>query len=310
MKNRHAYLIIAHNEPEVLDALLHTLDVEWNDIYLHVDKRAHALRAQAEKTRLSRARIYVIPHAMSVYWGHTSQIKVELLLMKTAVAHGPYAYYHLLSGCDMPIKPAQEIYDFFDKYQGCEFLGFWNSERDARDAQRKARYYYVFNRYKKRSARTAHLLTTPLRNIILSMQKVVGVNRLRGTIRKGFQWFSITEEFCQYVLAHERDIWKVFRYTLCGDELFLHTVIWNSPFASRLYNIEDAQHGSMRAIDWERGTPYVWKKSDVSYLLDCPYLFARKFSSAELGAVQELTGCLAVRHSSSLPCPESISIVD
>ena len=38
---KHAYLIIAHGELPVLETLLSMLDDERNDVYLHVDKRAH-----------------------------------------------------------------------------------------------------------------------------------------------------------------------------------------------------------------------------------------------------------------------------
>ena len=294
--SRHAYLIMAHNEPEVLMALLRSLDVEWNDVYLHIDRRSTQLRQRMQSVGLSRARLFVLPRPIKVYWGHVSQIRAELLLLKEAAARGPYAYYHLLSGCDMPIKPAREIYDFFERHRGREFIGFWNSERDRLDAIRKTRYYYLLNRYKKRTGGLLHLTTTPLRNLLLGVQKVVGVNRRHGPIRKGFNWFSITEGFCRYVLDHESLIWATFRYTLCGDEMFMQTLIWDSPFRANLYDTEDAQRGSMRAIDWERGTPYVWQAGDVDYLLRSPYLFARKFSSSGMEAVRRITAHLG------LPC--------
>ena len=37
---RHAYLIMAHNQPELLNVLLENLDVPENDIYLHVDAKS------------------------------------------------------------------------------------------------------------------------------------------------------------------------------------------------------------------------------------------------------------------------------
>lgn len=36
---RHAYLIIAHNEFEVLKLLIECLDDSRNDIYIHFDKK-------------------------------------------------------------------------------------------------------------------------------------------------------------------------------------------------------------------------------------------------------------------------------
>ncbi len=52
---KHAFLIIAHNEPEVLAALLRQLDDERNDIYLHIDARSTAMREQFAAYRTRRA---------------------------------------------------------------------------------------------------------------------------------------------------------------------------------------------------------------------------------------------------------------
>lgn len=37
--SRHAYLIMAHNEPDILNKLLLLLDDERNDIFIHYDKK-------------------------------------------------------------------------------------------------------------------------------------------------------------------------------------------------------------------------------------------------------------------------------
>ena len=283
--NKHAYLIMAHGEPEMLDVLLQLLDDERNDIFLHIDRKALSMRQHYAHVELHRAGFHLLQQPIAVYWGHTSQVEAELLLMRTALQHGPYAYYHLLSGNDMPVKTQDEIHNFFRENEGREFVGFWQSEDHQRDALRKTRYYYFLNRYKKRSAGLKHLLSSPVRNLLLALQKGLGVNRRKGSdveVKKGFNWFSITEDCCRFVVSQEQRIWDVFHHTLCPDEMFLHTIVWNSPFRTRLFDTQDAQRGSMRAIDWERGNPYVWQKKDTDYLLHSPYLFARKFSAATL----------------------------
>ena len=40
---KHAYLIIAHNEPFVLQTLLSLIDDRNNDVFLHIDKRSELL---------------------------------------------------------------------------------------------------------------------------------------------------------------------------------------------------------------------------------------------------------------------------
>ena len=101
---KHAFLIIAHNEYPILEVLLSMLDDERNDIYLHIDKRAVGLYQKIKGFKIKKAGFYLIEKNMKVYWGDISLVKVEYLLFETALKNGPYAYYHLLSGADLPIK--------------------------------------------------------------------------------------------------------------------------------------------------------------------------------------------------------------
>ena len=41
--NRHAYLIMAHNEWELLNTLLSLIDDPRNDIFLHIDKKVKTM---------------------------------------------------------------------------------------------------------------------------------------------------------------------------------------------------------------------------------------------------------------------------
>lgn len=130
---KHAFLIIAHNEYPVLEVLLSMLDDERNDIYLHIDKRATELFQQIKKVKMQKAGFYLIENPIEVYWGDISQVQVEYLLFETALSHGPYAYYHLLSGTDLPIKSQDYIHAFFQQNAGKEFVGFWQDAAHQRE---------------------------------------------------------------------------------------------------------------------------------------------------------------------------------
>ena len=71
---KHAWLIIAHNEFEVLRLLLEALDDDCNDIYVHLDQKVK------EMPELStvRSRLTVL-HAVDVRWGTVSQLRAEFL---------------------------------------------------------------------------------------------------------------------------------------------------------------------------------------------------------------------------------------
>ena len=118
---RHAYLIKAHHQFDLLEKLLWLLDDERNDIYIHIGVGVNYDRARFEKCVKKSGIFFVYPVKES--WGGYSQIESELHLFEAA-AENSYAYYHLLSGVDLPLKTQDEIHAFFDANDGKEFIYF------------------------------------------------------------------------------------------------------------------------------------------------------------------------------------------
>lgn len=285
---KHAYLIIAHGEEPVLSVLLEMLDDERNDVYLHVDRKSEALYRRMTSFRMQRASLFVLENRIAVYWGHLSQVKVEYLLFRTAYSHKTdYVYFHLLSGVDLPIKSQDKIHHFFDARRGAEFVEFWNTKAHQRDLNRKISRYHFFQKYKKESSGWQHAVTTFVRNFLLALQKATGFHRKQEVeFRKGSNWVSVTADFVRYMLEHEDWVIRRFNRTLCPDEIFLQTLLWNSPFRKNLYMGGKEGQGSAREIDWHRGSPYVWRQEDIKNLQASNAMFARKFSSKDMAVVE------------------------
>ncbi|MDD7023304.1 MAG: beta-1,6-N-acetylglucosaminyltransferase [Oscillospiraceae bacterium] len=272
---KHAYLIIAHDKFEQLKRLLLLLDDERNDIYLHIDSKAKAFCQEEFEQLLSRAGLFFTERT-SVIWGSYSQIHSELVLLKAAVP-GHYSYYHLLSGTDLPIKSQDEIHAFFDSCGDREFIDF---EGPVFREEKKVllRYYYRFQ--EKHAGRSKWL--DFLDQISIRLQKLSGVDRLAGctlTLQKGANWFSITDGLAGYVVEMEPQIQKMFAHTKCCDEVFLQTLVVNSPYREKLSDpsMQGGEAGFMRHIDWNRGTPYTFRSEDFRELMTSPCMFARKF---------------------------------
>lgn len=286
---KHAFLIIAHNEYLVLSVLLSMLDDERNDIYLHIDKRAVDLYQKVKKLNIKNAGFYLIEPSIKVYWGDISQVKVEYLLFERALPNGPYAYYHLLSGTDLPIKSQDYIHDFFHQNAGKEFVGFWQDADHQRDLERKVFRYYFFTQRLKDKGSLLHKATALFRNIALGIQKVTYYRRKQTfEFKKGGQWVSITENAARQLLQYKDIMLSRMKYTLCPDEIFVQTILWNSPFRKSMYCVNEPNTGSMREIDWERGHPYVWQDTDYKILIDSDKIFARKFNSVQIGIVHKI----------------------
>lgn len=286
---KHAYLIIAHNEYPVLQVLLSMLDDERNDIYLHIDKRATELREQISTFKMQKAGFYVLKNPIKVYWGDISQVKVEYLLFETALANGPYAYYHLISGTDLPIKTQDYIHEFFNQHSDKEFVGFWQDKSHQRDLERKVFHYYLFTKRIKNRGHVLHGLTSLCRNLALIFQKIIHYRRAYTfEFKKGPQWISLTHDSCLLLLKYKDVVLKRYKYTLCPDEIFIQTILWNSSFKSNIYCFDDPNKGNMREIDWKRGNPYVWTEKDYEELISSDKLFARKFNSNHIELINKI----------------------
>ena len=61
MSTRHAYLIMAHHEPDILKTLLQLLDDPRNEIFLHIDKKSDVLRAADMQEVLHDSKLHLIP---------------------------------------------------------------------------------------------------------------------------------------------------------------------------------------------------------------------------------------------------------
>lgn len=279
MDSRHAYLILAHKNPGQLRKLLEMLDHPQNDIFLHVDSKLASFDASEWENATVSSRLHILDKRMSLSWGGFSIIKCELNLLQEATSAGRYAYYHLISGMELPIKSQEHIHRFFADHAGKEFINQWQLHKSTYS---RFRYKCVFPEGEH------HFATRLVNHIYKKMQQAVGYSVNQGIeFRYGSQWFSITDALARYTVARRDWVEKVFcRATIC-DEVFLPTLVANSPFRDNLYDPSTVHTNSevnmsnARFIDWTRGPsrrhPWVFTAADLPLLESVPHLWARKF---------------------------------
>lgn len=291
--DKHAYCIIAHNEPVLLEILVRMIDDARNDIYILLDSKVQ--RGIFERVKANHSALRFVPAscAVDIRWGDLSQVQAELTVLKEAYQHGVYLYYHLISGVDLPIKSQDYIHNFMRNNYPKEFVGYTDVEGDAGFIRRISKYHLFCKCQKDRNPFLKYTAAL-IRKSFLCLQSILGIQRRYDMeLRKGANWCSITQEFCAYLLSKESYILKAFKYITCVDEVFLHSILWNSNFRKNIYDIADEYGSCMREIDWKRGNPYVWKNEDYEYLMKSEKLFARKFSSQHLDIVQKLYESIA-----------------
>lgn len=277
---KHAFLIMAHNDAYVLEKLLKLIDYEENDIYLHIDKKSNDLREEEITKWVRRSRLF-FAHRMDVRWGAFSIVECQLSMMGEAVNREKYAYYHLLSGVDLPIKKQKELHDFFDEHQGKEFIHYsYHHPIDGAILDR-VKIYHFLNKNQRNSSRLVRGINNKAYHLLLRIQKKLNVDRTKGKeYYFGANWCSITDDLVKFILSHKNEIRKEYRFASCSDEIYLQTLIWGTSFYNNLYISRDGDYEAcVRYIDWQRGNPYVFRINDFESLMHSPMFFARKFSS-------------------------------
>ncbi len=270
---KHAYLVIAHNNFHTLSLLLRMLDHERNDIFLHIDKRVKNAPFEDLRACVSHSKIYFTKR-IAVKWGRSSQVDCEMILLKAALKQGKYDFVHLISGVDLPIKPMNEILAFFDAHKTTQFLQLGETEK----------YIWRLSKFNFLVGAPDGIVKRFTDRLALVLNEKLGINRIKkyGDIGyvKTSNWFSITGDCAEYILGKASFIKQLTRFTCCADEMFLGTVIYNSPFWEAVYNKEFSWDGHMRYIDRIRNvgsSPHTFTMEDKALIDTSEMLFARKF---------------------------------
>ncbi|MCL7988413.1 beta-1,6-N-acetylglucosaminyltransferase [Sphingobacterium sp. lm-10] len=275
VSDRHAYLILAHHEFEVLAYLVAALDDSRNDIYIHYDKKlSHLPQISTQK-----AKLIILEKRIDVRWGDVSVVAAELLLFESAYLQGNYSYYHLLSGVDLPLYNQDYVHRFFKKREGKEFIGFSCGDQ-RKHIERKVQRYHLFPNHFRGENTMINFTRKGMRFLWLRMQLALGIKRNREIIfKKGTQWVSLTHNFVAYILTKKEETLHRYRNTFCADEIVVQTLCWNSPFREAIYDLQNEAEGSQRMIQWIDNQIYDWELKDFSKLISSDLLFARKFNS-------------------------------
>lgn len=281
---RHAFLICAHNNFNLLERLICQLDDPSFDCYVHIDKKAGGFDYEHFERLPQHSKVYFLRKRISVLWGDVSQIEVTFRLIEEALKNGKYNYLHFISGVDFPIKSNKYIKNFFQINNGKEFVGFssWTPVLDFK----LGKYHIVPRDYQNK-----YKWLEKVYSFSLAIQNKLHISHFKNThtFSKGCNWWSITGNLATDILSCRRELEKKYRYTLCADEVFFQTyVMGNNRYKDAIYDKHDEYKGCLRLINWERGNPYVWKDSDFDELMNSSAIFARKFSEDNMTLIDKL----------------------
>lgn len=286
---KHAFCIIAHNEPEVFKSLCRKIDHPDNDIFVFIDKKSkYKEELQSVASDLKNSKITFLSNTFHIHWGSISLPKAEIALFEEAINSREYDYIHLISGVDQLLHPMKDFHSFFEENAGKEFVNIEFNDYSRESARRRVSYWYFTPQW----ARNFNKFLGLINSATIKIQKIFPFRRNRklGEMYIGSQWASITSDFARYIISNKKQIYKIFNFTFAADEVYKQWLLLNSDFADKHYNNE-SRKDNLREIDWKRGNPYSWKDSDLEELKNSNNFFVRKISPSS-SALLEYFGSL------------------
>lgn len=264
----HAWLIIAHNEFGILQRLVSALDAPECDIYIHIDRKVREL----PRIKTDQSRLILLNNRIDVRWGSVSQIKCEMALLEAAVADHGHDYYHIISGTTLPLKPLPQINQFFENnFSNCVLSGFGRS--GLYQESLKVRKYNLFL-HNYASGGFKGKASQFLWKSSIAIQRLLGIEvNKEKTFHKASNWLTLSQEAVDYIISRKKEILKTYRYSFCGDEYFIPSVLMDSPLKDKVVNSDKYLLHNI-----SRSNASTYRIDEYDDLCETGYLFARKFT--------------------------------
>ena len=305
---QHAYLVLAHDQPDQLRRMIERLNADWARFYVHIDKKAN-LAAFKFGAKEQRNNVVFLDERISVNWMGFSIVDATLRLLRRASLDG-FGYCTLLSGTDYPIKSNGYLHHFFENADK-EYIAFWRLY-DRPTWLPKVHYFYFIDNIPIR----AYSLNSDesfwrrfFWGRFFKYQKHMPKRQLPGNVVPygGPDWWTLSFDCVAWILRYvdtNPKFVRFYRRTASPGEMFFQTLILNSPWRSRVnafgeYELWRSNRSgastdcdmlpdelfNLRYADWsgeksgERACPAVLDERDWLTLKSSSALFARKFDT-------------------------------
>jgi hypothetical protein len=285
-----AYLFFAYKNPKLMKQVIERLTTGNCAFFVHIDGKIDL--SQFESIRGEN--VFFSNERIPVNWAEFSGVRAMLILIRQALA-APCQYdtLVLLSGSEYPLRSGKYIHRFLESNRGTQFI---NIVKMPNDEVGKPLSRITTLRFPARRP-VARFLFRVLAKFDLAYRdyrKHLGSLEPYG----GNTWWALSREACQYILDfYERNprVNVFFENVFAPEEYYIHTVIGNSAFRSRLRR-------SLVFEEWLRGAshPVMISEKHISQFEaqeqvtqndvhgSGELLFARKFSDDSLGLAKRI----------------------
>lgn len=244
---KHAILIQCHTCPEMVRSVIKKLTSDNHYFFVHVDSK---YKDYYKFQKLQSDHVFLTDRRYNVHWGAEEQIYLTLeLINKANSLNLQYDYYHLISGQDYPTCTNTDFDRFFEDKPPYSFM-----ELD--DHTKITDRFMLFHCNKFFDVRRSLIGNFWESSVVNWQRRLTALLSLRPEIGltpyKGNNWWSLHKSAVDYIIGFcnkHPEYKRRFRFTSCCDEVFFHTILFNSSIKPNIV-LDD-----LRYVDWKRKSP-------------------------------------------------------
>ena len=263
---KQAILIVAHKDLFFIQRIIDHFDGDF-DFYLHIDKNCHEEIPQYYTV----GELHIIRN-YHVRWGSWKIMWAIYDLLSLASKHGPYSFFHLITGNCYPVQSLERFKTFFSEQNTNCYIEYHPMPRQGWGAEgglERIRYYWIGNQH--RDIRNHFKLT----NLLLKIQRKTGVHRkisVWGNLYCGGWQSSLSSQGVSAILAMPHSVLhRRTRYTHACEEIVPQTILLNNP---NVKCINNPMHLSI--FEGNAASPKTLTEADLPVITGGDFFFVRK----------------------------------
>ncbi len=264
---RHCAIITAYKNTAFINRLIDKLPADWG-VYMHIDRKSN-INVSEINSRAIQSK-----NRRKIYWGSFEHVMAFLDMMEEALhSTEKYDFFHLITGQDYPctdlshadtLCDANHIYINYFTVPRADWET-WEGGRSFFKYKLLVRHYDARNVILKRFNRLCKIMQAwKKESHYMPEYDVYG-----GTIYCSLPRFAV-----EYILKADltQDLISRLKYSLSGEEVFLQTILLNSPYREQIIN------NNLRYIDWTSTPkpPKTLTSDDFAKIMGANALFCRK----------------------------------
>lgn len=265
----HCIIMTAYHDLPMINRFISKIPHDWG-IYIHLDVKS--------KIRVSdinpRAKVY---KNKKIYWGAWEHLWAFIFLLQESHKENRFDYYHLVTGQDYFASNPSAFDVILGKNQD-SYVGVFPipNEKWGWEGGEKIFKYRTISSF----ADVRNHIPKLINKVLYILQRVLKITKRlpQMELYGGSVYSSLHVDFVEWLLNDKcsKELFEYLRNTTCAEEVYIPTVIMNSPYKSKCVNL------NLRYDDWSVDpAPKYLTDIDFRRVIDSGTLFCRKVDSSK-----------------------------